>query len=140
MAGEADVFLGKTQTFADWIDGLCDIRARACVLARVERLAMGHAGDAKPVRDGVTELRIDYGPGYRVYFKGRYGALPVISVGPLARPGGILAGTDFAQPPSFVVIDLAQGVPERVFAVEGPAFDRRFDESLLPETVEVYTR
>jgi putative addiction module killer protein len=59
----------KTVSFAQWIDGLCDIRARARIQARIERLAAGHAGDVKPVGEGVSELRIDYGPGYRVYFK-----------------------------------------------------------------------
>ena len=57
------VEMRKTQRFAAWINGLRDIRARARVLARIERLAMGHAGDAKPVGEGVSELRIDYGPG-----------------------------------------------------------------------------
>lgn len=59
----------KTEAYAKWLDGLRDIRARARILARVERLAAGHAGDAQPVGDGVSELRIHYGPGYRVYFK-----------------------------------------------------------------------
>lgn len=59
----------KTATFAKWIDELRDIRARARVQARIERLVIGHTGDAKPVGEGVSELRIDYGPGYRVYFK-----------------------------------------------------------------------
>lgn len=59
----------KTDTFARWLDGLRDIRARARVQARIERLAAGNAGDAAPVGEGVSELRIDYGPGYRVYFK-----------------------------------------------------------------------
>lgn len=58
----------KTETYARWLDGLRDIHARARVLARVERLATGNAGDVKPVGEGVSELRIDYGPGYRVYF------------------------------------------------------------------------
>jgi len=58
----------KTDTYARWLDGLRDIHARARVLARVERLAAGNPGDAKPVGEGVSELRIDYGPGYRVYF------------------------------------------------------------------------
>jgi len=53
------------------VDGLRDIRARARVQARVERLAAGNAGDVKPVGEGVSELRIDYGPGYRVYFTKR---------------------------------------------------------------------
>ena len=63
------VEIRKTATFSKWIDSLRDIRARARVQARIERLAVGHAGDAKPVGEGVSELRIDYGPGYRVYFK-----------------------------------------------------------------------
>ena len=59
----------KTETFAKWIDGLQDIRARAHILVRIERLAAGNPGDVKPVGEGVSEMRIDYGPGYRVYFK-----------------------------------------------------------------------
>ena len=59
----------KTLTFAKWIDGLQDIRARARILVRIERLAAGNPGDLKPVGEGVSEMRIDYGPGYRVYFK-----------------------------------------------------------------------
>ena len=58
-----------TEVYARWLDGLKDIRARARVLVRVERLAAGNPGDVRPVREGVSELRIDYGPGYRVYFK-----------------------------------------------------------------------
>jgi putative addiction module killer protein len=59
----------KTETFALWLDGLRDVRARARVQVRIERLAAGNAGDVEPVGEGVSELRIDYGPGYRVYFK-----------------------------------------------------------------------
>lgn len=58
----------KTDTYAQWLDELRDIHARARVLARVERLAAGNPGDVKPVGEGVSELRIDYGPGYRVYY------------------------------------------------------------------------
>jgi putative addiction module killer protein len=58
----------KTEAYARWLDGLRDIRARARFLARVERLATGNPGDVKPIGEGVSELRIDYGPGYRVYF------------------------------------------------------------------------
>ena len=59
----------KTEHFTQWIDGLHDIRARARILVRVERLTAGNPGDVKPVGKGVLELRIDYGPGYRVYYK-----------------------------------------------------------------------
>lgn len=59
----------KTEVFAKWIDGICDIRARARIMVRVERLAAGNPGDVKPVGEGVSELRINYGPGYRVYYK-----------------------------------------------------------------------
>ena len=55
--------------YAKWLDGLRDVRARARVLVRVERLASGNPGDVRSVGEGVSELRIDYGPGYRVYFK-----------------------------------------------------------------------
>ena len=59
----------KTHAYAKWLDGLRDIRARTRILVRVERLAAGNPGDTKPVGEGVSELRIDYGPGYRVYYK-----------------------------------------------------------------------
>jgi putative addiction module killer protein len=52
----------KTDVYAKWLDRLRDIRARARILARVERLATGNAGDAEPVGEGVSELRINYGP------------------------------------------------------------------------------
>ena len=59
----------KTELFACWLDELRDLQARARVQIRIERLAAGNAGDVKPVGEGVSELRIDYGAGYRVYFK-----------------------------------------------------------------------
>lgn len=59
----------KTETFAKWLDEIQDIRARARILVRIERLSAGNPGDVKPVVEGVSELRIDYGPGYRVYYK-----------------------------------------------------------------------
>jgi putative addiction module killer protein len=59
----------KTDVFAKWLDALDDIRARARILVRIERLASGKPGDSKAVGEGILELRIDYGPGYRVYLK-----------------------------------------------------------------------
>jgi putative addiction module killer protein len=67
----------KTREFARWIDGLPDLRARARILVRIERLASGNPGDVRPVGEGVSELRIDDGPGYRVYYK-KIGAKLVI--------------------------------------------------------------
>ena len=57
-----------------------DVRARARVLVRVERLATGNPGDVKPVGEGVSEMRIDHGPGYRVYFK-RQGHTVIVLLG-----------------------------------------------------------
>jgi len=59
----------KTEAFAQWLGGLRDLRARARVQVRIERFAAGNPGDVQPVGEGVSEMRIDYGPGYRVYFK-----------------------------------------------------------------------
>jgi len=67
----------KTDNFVRWLDGLRDVRARAKVQARIERLAGGNPGDVQPVGEGVSEMRIDFGPGYRVYFK-RFGREIVI--------------------------------------------------------------
>ncbi len=71
----------KTEVFARWLDGLNDISARARVLARIERLAGGNPGDVGPVGEGVSELRIDYGPGYRVYYKERGQSLVILLAG-----------------------------------------------------------
>ncbi|HVK55418.1 MAG TPA: type II toxin-antitoxin system RelE/ParE family toxin [Burkholderiales bacterium] len=71
----------KTENYVQWLDGLRDIQARARVLARVERLAAGNAGDVKPVGEGVSELRINYGPGYRVYFTKRGREIVVLLAG-----------------------------------------------------------
>ncbi|MDK9697154.1 MAG: type II toxin-antitoxin system RelE/ParE family toxin [Siculibacillus sp.] len=71
----------QTERFGAWISSLADFRARARILIRVDRLALGNAGDAKPVGRGVSELRIDYGPGYRVYFVRRGEALIILLAG-----------------------------------------------------------
>ncbi|MCW5222582.1 type II toxin-antitoxin system RelE/ParE family toxin [Verminephrobacter aporrectodeae] len=61
--------LKQTETFRKWRTKLKDERVRVAIALRLARLAYGHAGDAKPVGQGISELRIDYGPGYRVYFQ-----------------------------------------------------------------------
>ncbi|MBU3725093.1 MAG: type II toxin-antitoxin system RelE/ParE family toxin [Burkholderiaceae bacterium] len=71
----------KTKKFADWIDSLRDLRARAKILIRLERLIGGNPGDVRPVGSGVSELRIHYGPGYRVYFFCQRKELIVLLVG-----------------------------------------------------------
>ena len=65
--------LRQTDRFVRLLDDLRDLRARARVQARIERLVAGNPGDVEPVGEGVSELRINYGPGYRVYFK-KWGA------------------------------------------------------------------
>jgi putative addiction module killer protein len=61
----------QTETFRKWRVRLKDVRLRALIASRLDRLAFGNAGDVKPVGSGISELRIDYGPGYRVYYKKR---------------------------------------------------------------------
>jgi putative addiction module killer protein len=61
----------QTETFLKWRTRLKDERARAMIASRLDRLAFGNAGDVKPIGQGISELRIDYGPGYRVYFMRR---------------------------------------------------------------------
>ena len=67
----------QTAAFRTWLAGLRDLRALARITVRIDRLEQGNLGDAKAVGDGVSELRIDYGPGYRLYFT-RKGPLIVI--------------------------------------------------------------
>ena len=71
----------KTEHFANWLDNLRDIQAKARVLVRIERLASGNAGDVKPVGEGVSEMRISYGPGYRIYFIQRGSKLIILLAG-----------------------------------------------------------
>ena len=70
----------KSATFDRWLSALKDLRARARIAARLDRLALGNSGDSKSIGSGVSELRIDYGPGYRVYFTQR-GSLIVLLCG-----------------------------------------------------------
>lgn len=75
------VEIRKTEVFAQWLDGLRDLQARARIQVLIERLAAGNAGDAEPVGEGVSELRINHGPGYRVYFKKRGQELIILLAG-----------------------------------------------------------
>ena len=68
----------KSATFEKWFNGLKDRQAQARITARISRLALGNAGDVKPVGSGVSEMRIDYGPGYRVYFQQRRPAIALL--------------------------------------------------------------
>jgi len=71
----------QTETFARWLAGLRDQRARARIQARIDRLQIGNPGDVKAVGGGISEMRIDYGPGYRVYFVQRGTALVILLAG-----------------------------------------------------------
>ncbi|ENE1250781.1 type II toxin-antitoxin system RelE/ParE family toxin [Stenotrophomonas maltophilia] len=71
----------RTRQFATWIDALKDVTARARILARIGRLAEGHPGDHRYLADGVSELCIDAGPGYRVYYTQRGRQLVILLVG-----------------------------------------------------------
>ena len=71
----------QTESFVRWLTGLRDPRARARIQVRIDRLALGNLGDVKPVGSGLSEMRIDYGPGYRVYFVKRDTALVILLAG-----------------------------------------------------------
>lgn len=71
----------KTAVFEAWFSAIRDRQARARISIRIDRLALGNPGDTKPVGGGVSELRIDYGPGYRVYYVRQGTALTVLLAG-----------------------------------------------------------
>ena len=71
----------QTEIFRKWRAKLKDERARALIASRLDRLAFGNAGDVKPVGQGVSELRIDHGPGYRVYFQKRRSTIIILLCG-----------------------------------------------------------
>jgi putative addiction module killer protein len=71
----------ESERFSTWLAGLRDGVTRARIAARIQRLALGNAGDVRPVGEGVSELRIDIGPGYRVYFVQRGAVLIMLLCG-----------------------------------------------------------
>ena len=71
----------ETLQFSSWLADLRDRQARARVLVRITRLAQGNPGDVKPVGNGVSELRLTYGPGYRIYYFKRNEELIILLVG-----------------------------------------------------------
>jgi putative addiction module killer protein len=71
----------RTDVFVKWLVGLPDRRARVRIADRIDRLALGNPGDVKSVGSGVSELRIDYGPGYRLYFTKRGKAIVLLLCG-----------------------------------------------------------
>ena len=73
--------VSKTTVFSEWVAKLRDTRARAKIAARIDRLALGNHDDVEPVGEGVSELRVHYGLGYRVYFVQRGRTLIVLLCG-----------------------------------------------------------
>jgi len=71
----------RTDEFRDWIDGLKDLAGRARILMRVDRLIHGNPGDHRNLTDGISELRVDVGPGYRVYYSKRGSRLLLLLAG-----------------------------------------------------------
>jgi putative addiction module killer protein len=71
----------QTESFRKWRVRIKDVRIRALIASRLDRLAFGHAGDVKPVGEGVSELRIDHGPGYRIYFQKRGNTIIILLCG-----------------------------------------------------------
>ena len=75
------VEIRQTARFGKWFEDVRDLRGRARVQARIERLIGGNLGDVKPIGAGVSELRINYGPGYRVYFQQKGSTLIILLAG-----------------------------------------------------------
>lgn len=70
-----------TEVFSDWLEELRDIQGKHRIISRIDRLSMGNPGDVKSVGDGVSELRIKCGPGYRLYFTKRGTAIGILLCG-----------------------------------------------------------
>ena len=73
--------ISKSQAFDKWFDGLKDTKGRFRIQARIDRAELGNFGDCEPVGEGVSEMRIHFGPGYRVYFAQRGAVIVLLLVG-----------------------------------------------------------
>ena len=71
----------ETEIFSGWVSGLRDVAGKAVVLRRIRRLSMGNAGDVRSVGDRVSEPRVDFGPGYRVYFTRKRNVIVILLCG-----------------------------------------------------------
>ncbi len=71
----------QTAEYESWFEKLRDLQAQARILARIRRLSLGNFGDIKPVGEGVSELRITYGPGYRIYVKQKGDVVVILLIG-----------------------------------------------------------
>lgn len=74
-------FVQQTSVFVNWHTSIRDLRAKVAIARRIERASAGNLGDIKPVGDGVSEMRVDVGAGYRVYFTMRNGVVIVLLAG-----------------------------------------------------------
>ena len=75
-------FIEKTTEFDKWLRKLNDLKAKAKILFRLQKLEYnGHFGDSKPVGDGINEMRVNFGKGYRVYFKEKDGKIIILIIG-----------------------------------------------------------
>lgn len=77
----SNYLITQTESFNKWLTGLRDLQARVAIARRIERMSVGNFGDTKPVGGGISELRIDIGPGYRVYFTQRERVLVILLCG-----------------------------------------------------------
>ncbi|MBC3833207.1 type II toxin-antitoxin system RelE/ParE family toxin [Undibacterium amnicola] len=75
------MILQQTATFKKWRSQVKDARALGLIASRLDRLSFGHMGDVKPIGEGISELRIHYGSGYRIYFKRRGNAIIILLCG-----------------------------------------------------------
>jgi len=71
----------QTEAYEEWFDSLSDSRAKARIDVRIRRLSLGNPGETRPVGEGVMELKIDYGPGYRVYYVSKGKTLVILLAG-----------------------------------------------------------